>query len=134
MSDEVAYKFFDLSGFTAKSEEARLPDHMIIHAIEETPEFVKQGIEEECEKGKNLDDADMATHANCFVMNAILFLMAEMKRECGSADFMGVLNAYDMPPSYAHMINQLRMIDDERNETEKVMTADELDDIWEASE
>ena len=128
------YRFFDVSGFTAKFEDARLADHLILHAIEKTPDFLKQGIEEECEGTSDLNDASDETHANCFVMNAILFLCQEMNRETGKTDFMGVLNSYEMPPSYAHMINQLRMIDDERKEKEEVVSADELNNLWEASD
>ena len=96
---EVTYRFMEGSDFTPLSIVAWLPDALVFHYFNETPNEVKQGIEAAFFDGNSINDYEDGSVEimNALIINSLIGLQKDMRDECGENDWIGMINAYDMP-------------------------------------
>ena len=125
------FNAFDSSGFIAEYPDVKIPDFIISQALRETPDCIKDAIHEQCFPHQNVEDLEHEEQMNAVVMNAICWLMHQMVEEEGVSDWLGVLRAYKMPPSYANLINNLRVMADTQrgDEDDDIISVDELNQM-----
>tara|TARA_R110002051_G_scaffold159299_1_gene230664 strand:- start:101 stop:508 length:408 start_codon:yes stop_codon:yes gene_type:complete len=125
---EVTYEWIERSSFSPNHEHANLPDHVITHFFDATPNVVKKAIEQEF-IGAKLEDLESGDGliADALIINALIGLQHDIKQDFGVSDWEGMLNAYTMDDHYYEKFHILLTMDAKGYvATEDMMTEDEF--------